>query len=75
MYRRSRGGPEQLKRGLSKGSKKLVVLALKKLPKGIGRAYAQVIERASANEFRFFFANHISKNSKLLWMNGLDIIH
>jgi len=60
------GGPEQLKRGRSKGSKKLVVLALEKLPEGVGRAYAQVIERASANEFRVLFANHISKNAKII---------
>lgn len=59
------GGPEQIKRGRSKGSKKLVVLALEKLSEGVGRAYAQVIERASAKEFRVFFDKHISKNAKI----------
>lgn len=60
------GGPEELKRGRSKGSKKLVVLALEKLSEGVGRAYAQVIESASAKEFKGFFAKHISKNAKII---------
>jgi ISXO2-like transposase domain len=60
------GGPEQSKRGRSKGSKKLVVLGLEKLPDGVGRAYAQVINRASAKEFKGFFDNHISKNAKIV---------
>ena len=59
------GGPEQIKRGRSKGSKKLVVLALEKLSEGVGRAYAQVIESASAKEFRVFFDKHISKSAKI----------
>jgi len=60
------GGPEQIKRGRSIGSKKLVVLALEKLSDGVGRAYAQIIEHASAKEFRVFFNNHISKNAKIV---------
>lgn len=60
------GGPEQAKRGRSKGSKKMVVLALEKLPDGVGRAYAQIIENASAKEFEAFFDKHISKNCKIV---------
>lgn len=60
------GGPEKIKRGRSIGSKKLVILALEKLSDGVGRAYAQVIEHASAKEFRGFFDNHISKNAKII---------
>lgn len=60
------GGPEQTKRGRSLGSKKLVVLALEKLPDGVGRAYAQIIENASAKEFKVFFNKHISKSAKII---------
>jgi hypothetical protein len=39
------GGEETQKRGRSKGKKKLVIVALEKLPfKGVRRAYAQIIE-------------------------------
>lgn len=60
------GGPEQTKRGRSLGSKKLVVLALEKLPDGVGRAYAQIVENASAKEFKVFFDKHISKSAKII---------
>lgn len=60
------GGPEKARRGRSKGSKKMVVLALEKLPDGVGRAYAQIIENASAKEFETFFDKHISKNCKII---------
>ncbi len=60
------GGPEQTKRGRSLGSKKLVVLALEKLPDGVGRAYAQIVEHASAKEFKGFFDKHISKSAKII---------
>jgi len=43
------GGPEEDKRGRSKGSKKLIVLAVEVLDDGVGRAYAEVIEHSSAN--------------------------
>ena len=59
-------GPEENKRGRSKGDKKLVVLALEKLPNGVGRAYAQVIENASAKEFRPFFSKHITKDAHII---------
>jgi len=58
------GGEEIQKRGRSKGKKKLVIVALEKLPfNGVGRAYAQIIEDASSNSFRPFFENHISKDA------------
>lgn len=60
------GGPEENKRGRSKGSKKLVVLALEKLPTGVGRAYAQVIDNASAKELRKFFGKFISKDANII---------
>ena len=60
------GGPEETKRGRSLGSKKMVVLALEKLPNGVGRAYAQIIENASAKEFKVFFDKHISKSAKII---------
>lgn len=34
--------------------------------KGVGRAYARVIERSSADEFRPFFADHISKEAHII---------
>jgi len=60
------GGPEENKRGRSKGEKRLVVLALEKLPDGVGRAYAELIEHASAKEFKVFFEKHISKDAKII---------
>jgi len=36
------GGPEEGKKGRSKGSKKLIVLAIEILENGVGRAYAEV---------------------------------
>ncbi len=44
------GGPEEQKRGRSKGNKRLVVVALEKVQEGVGRAYTQVIEHASSEE-------------------------
>jgi transposase-like protein len=60
------GGYEQQKRGRSKGKKKLVVLALEKVENGVGRAYAQVIEKASSEEFYPFFNDYISKEAKII---------
>ena len=59
------GGPEENKRGRSKGKKRLVVLALEIVPNGMGRAYAQIIERASAKEFKKFFHKHISNDAHI----------
>lgn len=60
------GGPEEQKRGRSKGNKRLVVLALEKVKEGVGRAYAQVIEHASAEEFEPFFNSYISKDATVI---------
>jgi len=60
------GGPEEQKPGRSKGTKQLVILALEKVNDGVGRAYAQIIEDASAEEFRPFFNNYISKEAKVI---------
>lgn len=51
----------------SESKKKLVIVALEILDKeGVGRAYAQVINRASAKEFTPFFKAHISKEAKVI---------
>lgn len=60
------GGPEEQKRGRSKGEKKLVVIALEKIENGVGRAYAQVIEHASGAEFKPFFKSCIKKDAKVI---------
>lgn len=43
------GGEEEGKRGRSKGDKKLVVVALEIVEGGVGRAYTQCINNASAS--------------------------
>ena len=48
------GGAEEQKRGRSKGAKKLIVVALEILNSGVGRAYAEIIENASAKELGNF---------------------
>lgn len=60
------GGPEEQKRGRSKGNKRLVVVALEKVKEGVGRAYAQVIETASSEEFIPFFNGQVSKKAKVI---------
>jgi hypothetical protein len=58
------GGPEKGKRGRNKGEKKLVVIAVEKVKNSkIGRAYAQLIEQASAKCFKPFFEEHIDGNN------------
>lgn len=60
------GGPEAEMRGRSKGKKRLVVLALEKVKGGVGRAYAQIIEEASAAKFKPFFNDYIDKAAKVV---------
>jgi hypothetical protein len=60
------GGPEDQKRGRSKGDKRLVIIALEKVEDGVGRAYAKIIENASAEEFTPFFHSHISKEARVV---------
>ncbi len=60
------GGPEEDKRGRSKGLKKLIVLAVEVLDDGVGRAYAEVIEHSSANELGAFLRKYISKEATII---------
>jgi ISXO2-like transposase domain/Transposase zinc-ribbon domain len=60
------GGPEEQKRGRSKGKKKLVVVALEIVEDGVGRAYAQVIEHASSTELGAFLIKHVSTDAKII---------
>ena len=60
------GGPEEQKRGRSMGNKRLVVVALEKVKDGVGRAYAQIIEAASFEEFKPFFKSYISKEANVV---------
>lgn len=60
------GGPEEQKRGRSKGKKRLVVVALEKVKDGVGRAYARIIEGASGKEFKPFFNDHIDKTANII---------
>ena len=60
------GGPEEQKRGRSKVKKRLVVIALEKAKRGVGRAHAQIVEHASAKEFTPFFNDYISKDANVV---------
>ena len=44
----------------------MVILALEKVQSGVGRAYAQLINDASSNEFTPFFKNYIDKNANVI---------
>ncbi len=73
------GQYEEGKVGRSGDSKKkLVIVALEILEKkeGVGRAYAQVIDRASSKEFRPFFETYISKDAYVttdIWKGYLPL--
>ncbi|MDD4592297.1 MAG: IS1595 family transposase [Parabacteroides sp.] len=64
--------------GRSHNSKKrLVIVALEIIEKGVGRAYAQVIERASAKEFKPFFNAYISQETQVItdeWKGYLPLM-
>jgi hypothetical protein len=60
------GGPEEGKRGRSKGQKRLVVLAIEKVKGGVGRAYAQIIDDASSKEFKPFFNSFIDTEANII---------
>ena len=62
------GGEEEDAFGRSSSSKKkLVVVALEVLDNGgVGRAYGQFIDDASATSFRPFFEKYISKDAKVV---------
>lgn len=59
------GEKEEDKRGRSHGKKRLVIVAIEKRENGIGRAYAQLIEEASSDEFKPFFHSYINKDAKI----------
>ena len=70
------GGPEEQKRGRSKGNKRLVIVALEKVNNGVGRAYAQIIEAASAEEFKPFFKNYVAIQANVItdeWVGYLPL--
>lgn len=58
-------GPEEGKKGRSKGMKKLIVLAIEILEDGVGRAYAEVIENSSAKELRGFLIKYVSRDAEI----------
>ena len=70
------GGPEEQKRGRSKGKKRLVVLAIEKVDEGVGRAYAKVIQSASSEEFKPFFNSYIDSKANVVtdeWLGYLPL--
>jgi len=60
------GGPEEQKRGRSKGAKKLIVLAIEVLENGVGRAYAEIIENASSKELGSFLEKYVSTKANII---------
>lgn len=60
------GGPEEGKKGRSKGDKKLIVLAVEILENGIGRAYAEIIEHASSKELGDFLRKHVTTDATII---------
>lgn len=60
------GGPEEQRRGRSKGAKKLMVVALEIVDSGVGRAYAEIIENASSKELGSFLKKYVSKEAKVI---------
>lgn len=60
------GGPEQEKRGRSLGSKKMIVVALEIVGKGVGRAYAQIIENANSKQLGGFMKKHIDTQAQIV---------
>ncbi|WP_394774788.1 IS1595 family transposase [Flavobacterium sp.] len=60
------GGPEEEKRGRSLGNKKMIVIALEVMDKGVGRAYAEIIEKANSKELGSFMKKHIDKKARIV---------
>jgi hypothetical protein len=60
------GGPEEGKKGRSKGLKKLIVLAVEIVEDGVGRAYAEVIEHSSAIELGGFLKKYVSSEAEVI---------
>ena len=60
------GGAEEGVFGRGSKNKRLVVVALEIVHKGFGRAYAEVIDDASAKSLRPFFERRISKDAEII---------
>ena len=60
------GGPEEQKRGRSLGNKKMIVVALEVVDKGVGRAYAEIIERADSIALGNFMRKYIDKKARVI---------
>lgn len=60
------GGAEEGVFGKGSKNKRLVVVALEIVNEGFGRAYAEVIDDASAKSLRPFFERRISKNAEII---------
>lgn len=60
------GGKVKEKRGRSQTTKKQVIIAIQKHPRGgISRAYAQVIQNAGTKQLLPFIQSHIDKNARI----------
>jgi len=60
------GGEGQGKKGRGKGLKKLIVLAVEVFENGVGRAYAEVIEHASAKELGAFLRKYVAMDANII---------
>ena len=60
------GGAEEGVFGRGSKNKRLVVVALEIVHEGFGRAYAEVIDDASAKSLRPFFERRISKDAEII---------
>lgn len=60
------GGAEEGVFGRGSKNKRLVVVALEIVREGFGRAYAEVIDNASAKSLRPFFERRISKDAEII---------
>ena len=60
------GAEEGGKRGIGKGDKRLVIVALEIANGGFGRAYAATIKDASSNSFTPFFEKYIDKDADVV---------
>ena len=71
------GGPEEGNPGRTLGKKRLVVLALEIIDgKKMGRAYAKVIEDATANEILSFMQEYVDKKAKVVtdkWSSYISV--
>ena len=60
------GVSEEQERGRSKGNKRLVIVASEKVTNGVGRAYAQIIEAVSAEEYKPFFKSYREQQANVI---------